>query len=328
MPTPPQGDTQDAAVSNPTGVAVGDFNGDGYPDLVTANSGRASVNVMLGNGDGSFGLQRTIDTLLYDANDPITPDSPTAVVAADLDGDGFVDIAFTEPKHGRIGVLSGNGDGTFAARVDQVAANRPTALVAGNLNGDRTSLGRDRLDLVAVSSSDSRASILLGQKYAIPTTLNLSVQTITWGDSVNVTPGVTPGYTPPIGYRLPVHSSSTLDGKDYGVPQPVGSTFAFSGLSKGQHTLGARYLGDADYDPQDSSTVTITVVAARLTLTAVDQSRTYGEVNPAFTYVISGFVNNDFLDQSKISGAPVCSTTALDRTSPAGVYPITITAGP
>ena len=320
-------DTQDAAVSNPTGVAVGDFNGDLIPDLVTANSGRASVNVMLGNGDGSFGLQQTIDTLLYDANDPVTPDSPTAVVAADLDGDGFVDIAFTEPKHGRIGVLSGNGDGTFAARVDQVAANRPTVLVAGNLNGDHTSLGWDRLDLVAVSSSDSRASILLGQKYATTATLTATASTFTYGSSTSLKAQVTSGISPQ-GLSLTGSCQIYVDGHVFGSPVPLGgSTSTTNTLAAGPHTLYMVYAGNADYLPSTSSSVVITVTPAKLTVTAIDMSRIYGEVNPALTYAITGMVNNDLLDQSKISGAPVISTTALGRTSPAGVYPITITAG-
>ena len=61
-----------------------------------------------------------------------------------------------------------------------------------------------------------------------------------------------------------------------------------------------------------------------LTVTALDQSRSYGDVNPTFTYAISGLVNGDFLDSSKLTGSPVFSTTAVVSTSGAGVYPITI----
>src|SRR5205823_5009849 len=109
-----------------------------------------------------------IDTLTFfgDTTDPLNPDPPTSVVAADFDGDGFVDIVLTEPNHGRIGLLAGKGDGTFATRVDYVALGLGTELAAGNLNGDQTSLGHNRLDLVTVSPSDSRVSVLLGQKYA------------------------------------------------------------------------------------------------------------------------------------------------------------------
>jgi hypothetical protein len=45
------------AGSDPTSVAVGDFNGDGQPDLVVANQASNDVSVLLGNGDGTFGAQ-------------------------------------------------------------------------------------------------------------------------------------------------------------------------------------------------------------------------------------------------------------------------------
>src|SRR5262249_51635040 len=39
---------------HPSALAVGDFNGDGRPDVATANSGSANVSVLLGKGDGTF----------------------------------------------------------------------------------------------------------------------------------------------------------------------------------------------------------------------------------------------------------------------------------
>ena len=39
---------------NPTSVAVGDFNGDGFDDLAVTNYGTGNVAVLLGNGDGTF----------------------------------------------------------------------------------------------------------------------------------------------------------------------------------------------------------------------------------------------------------------------------------
>src|SRR5207249_660081 len=49
-----------AVGTNPTSVAVGDFNGDGNPDLVVANSGSNTVSVLLGNGDGTFQAAQTV----------------------------------------------------------------------------------------------------------------------------------------------------------------------------------------------------------------------------------------------------------------------------
>ena len=322
VPPFPMGDTVDKAVSNPSSVAVGDFNGDGNLDFVTANASCASVNVVLGNGDGSFGVQQTIDTLTYSSypTDPNAPDPPTSVVAADLDGDGFTDIAFTEPNHDSIGLLSGNGNGTFATRVDHVAGEASSVLVAGNLNGDQTSLGNDRLDLVAVATNDTRVSVLLGQKYTTTTTLDPNLSTITYGDSVGVTPIVNPGYS---SQQMPLIGAFqlVLDGVDYGVPQPLGSTFVLTGLRAGRHTLGAWYLGDADHQPS-TSTSTVRRCPRQAHRDRLDQSRTYGAAEPTFTYSITGFVNGDFLDQSLPSGEPSFTATDSGPSSPVGTYRI------
>src|SRR6266481_6798217 len=40
--------------TTPAAVAVGDFNGDGKPDIAVANTGSDNVSILLGNGDGTF----------------------------------------------------------------------------------------------------------------------------------------------------------------------------------------------------------------------------------------------------------------------------------
>jgi hypothetical protein len=68
----------------------------------------------------------------------------------------------------------------------------------------------------------------------------------------------------------------------------------------------------------------VTTRAAKLTVTADDQSRLFGQANPPLTYELSGFVGGE--TASVVSGAAACSTTAT-ASSPAGDYPITCTAG-
>src|SRR5262245_54439587 len=65
-----------------TSVAVGDFNGDGRPDLAVAYLGGAG-SVFLGNGDGTFRLPRTF----------LTGGSSTSVAVGDFNGDGRPDLA-------------------------------------------------------------------------------------------------------------------------------------------------------------------------------------------------------------------------------------------
>src|SRR5262249_20921395 len=72
-----------AAPTGTTGAALGDFNGDGKLDVVTANSAGGTVSWMLGNGDGTFGPAQQF------AAGP----APGRVMVADFNGDGLPDVA-------------------------------------------------------------------------------------------------------------------------------------------------------------------------------------------------------------------------------------------
>jgi hypothetical protein len=63
----------------------------------------------------------------------------------------------------------------------------------------------------------------------------------------------------------------------------------------------------------------LTVIPAPLTVQADDQSRLYGQANPAFTATCTGFVNGDTL--ASLTSPPVSTTTATQVDSP-GNYPI------
>ena len=61
---------------------MGDFNGDGRQDLVTANQNSSNVSILLGSGAGSFGVA---------TNFPLGT-IPRAVVVGDFNGDGKLDL--------------------------------------------------------------------------------------------------------------------------------------------------------------------------------------------------------------------------------------------
>ena len=69
----------------PEALAVGDVNGDGVLDLVSANSDGDSVSVLLGRGDGTFA----------ECVDYGTGQNPSALALSDLNGDGIVDLVAT-----------------------------------------------------------------------------------------------------------------------------------------------------------------------------------------------------------------------------------------
>ncbi|MGB6827183.1 MAG: FG-GAP-like repeat-containing protein [Terracidiphilus sp.] len=118
------------AGSAPDSVAVGDFNGDGIPDLAVANYESSTISVFLGNGDGTFTATSTSPTL---ASYP-----PKAIAAADLNGDGKMDLVVTTP--GTVGtatIFLGNGDGTFApVAVSPAVGSEPSSIAVGDFNGD------------------------------------------------------------------------------------------------------------------------------------------------------------------------------------------------
>jgi hypothetical protein len=129
-------------------VAVGDFNGDGIPDLAVANG--SAVSVLLGNGDGTF--QAPVS---YAAGI-----GPIFVAAGDFNGDGKLDLAVA--ISGGVRVLLGNGDGTFQTTpISYVAGRTPQAVAVADFNGDGAAdLAVANCDS-AISAGSNDVSILL-----------------------------------------------------------------------------------------------------------------------------------------------------------------------
>jgi hypothetical protein len=126
----------------PSGVVTGDFNGDGKLDWVVANAGDNSLDLHIGNGDGTTQLPVIIRLL---------GQSPVALATADLNGDGALDLVVAESDSQTIGVLFGNGDGSFQPEVEISLPVAPLAVAIADLNGD------SHPDLlVGISASDAQ----------------------------------------------------------------------------------------------------------------------------------------------------------------------------
>src|ERR1700730_11578201 len=89
--------------TDPRFIAVGDFNGDGKPDLVAADFAVSSISVFINNGNGTFAPKV----------DYTTNSGPISIAVRDFNLDGKPDLAVTNYFGNNLSVFINNGNGTF-----------------------------------------------------------------------------------------------------------------------------------------------------------------------------------------------------------------------
>ena len=129
----------------PDAVAVADLNGDGNPDVVTANALSHDVSVLLGNGDGTFQAEQRFAVGGF----------PQSIAAGDFNRDGIPDIVTPNGFSGDVSVLFGNGDGSFQPQRTFGAGDFPLAVAVADVNNDGAP------DIVTASHNSTDVSVLL-----------------------------------------------------------------------------------------------------------------------------------------------------------------------
>jgi hypothetical protein len=163
-------------------LTVGDFNGDGIPDVAATSfcvdpscSTGGNVGILLGNGDGSFQAAVSYST----------SGRANWVASADFNGDGFLDLVVANGGSDSVAVLFGNGNGTFQPATVYDLSGYAFAVAAGDVNQDGAS------DLLVATNDFSEigvVSVLLGngngtfQSASTYSTLNYGTDSIVLAD--------------------------------------------------------------------------------------------------------------------------------------------------
>ena len=198
------------------------------------------------------------------------------------------------------------------------ASFNPT--VAGPLN-----------DYITVTSNATNASPitiqLTGTTAAQTTTTTLSAvsSTLTYGAAQTLNVTITGSLTTPSSGTVNFYNNfTTLIGS---TPVLSNGTATYSFVpAAGSYSVTATFVPTGlTYLGSTSKAATFTVSPAQLTVTANGASKVQGAANPALTYTVTGFVNND-TQGSATTGTPTEFTTATTNSTP-GTYPITIQQG-
>jgi hypothetical protein len=228
-------------------VAIGDFNGDGIPDLVVTHYFEFGTppTIFLGKGDGTFTAPTLASfTLAY---------FPTSIVVGDFNGDGILDLAFSDLNG--VEIALGNGDGTFnqtSASPIQVP-DELYSLQVGDFNHD------GKLDLAGWDTYAGQIVLLLGA-----------------GDGTFAVTKTTPGVSPS---TFGIHQTAAADFNGDGVPDLVMLAYGVNTASilltvptetamvtvngiapaaVGTHYVDASYAGDSNYGALTSGTIPLT----------------------------------------------------------------------
>ena len=120
-----------------TALAVGDFDGDGWPDVAVACREHV-IEYFRGSGVGQLSLPVSIPTGTLE---------PSGIVAADFNGDGAPEIVVADRTQGRIGVIEHSSVTGWRAMREFASPGPFPGIAAGDFTGD------GKLDLLVGSSS-------------------------------------------------------------------------------------------------------------------------------------------------------------------------------
>jgi uncharacterized protein (DUF2141 family) len=206
-------------------VIAADINGDGMLDLITANNGTfgsdTTFTVLTNNGSGSFGSNATY----------IVGSAPCCVVAADVNGDGKLDLIIAGTGSSTLTVLTNDGNGGFVTAFSPAIGSGSFSVVAADVNGD------GKLDLISANAHANTLTVLTNALTFPPPTstplltikqsgnnVRVSWPSASAGWSLQQNPNLTTTHWGPSGYSgYPISDDST--NKSLFIPSQPGNLF-------------------------------------------------------------------------------------------------------
>lgn len=277
----------------PFGLAAGDLDGDGKPDLATASDSDDTISTLInttspGAAAPTFGDKTDVAA----GNDPLT------VSLADIDGDARPDLIAPQRADNTVGVAlnttpPGNVTATFGARADFAVGVPPAAACVADLNGDflpdvaaACTTGDVAVLFNATAPGSAAASFGASQNVSVGTRLNLivacdvnrdgrpdlasadDVQNVVWVLLNETAPGsATVSFAAPIGFPAPAGASwvcaADLSG-DGAVDLAVGGTAATLGVFRNTTAPGAAAASFAARDNFATGSPPVSCAAADL----------------------------------------------------------------
>jgi hypothetical protein len=247
----------------PEVMVIGDFNGDGIPDLVVmttyGDNGACSSSscfqlILMGKGDGTFNQSQST---------PQDAVNPTAIGVGDFNSDGFTDVAvldagdYNDIFPGSCGGLC--GDGRVTVSLSEPTEHISTATVSGTGitpgTGYHTVIAKYPGDNNYQPSSDT--GYFVAPQGTPLVNVALSPNPSVYGSAVTITATVTGSGSTPTGYVYFYEGGALLGSATLNANAVA--TYTTSALAAGSHSITAYYGGDSDYVARTSSAISLTV---------------------------------------------------------------------
>ena len=287
--------------NSPYWLVAADLNGDGIPDLATANNSDNTVTVMLGNGDGTFQAPLLLSDDSISSQTALTipaGNAPYSIQAGDFSSSGIPSLVVVDESGNTVSTLTGSLSTSATASITGIS---PVGASSGLDEVQASYLGDS---YYGASTSNTLASLV---PEPVPTTLGLmsSASTVTVGGQVTLTATLSPSSAQ--------NHTETGAVTFYSNGTSIGTATISNGVATltpkletvQTNTFTASYAGDSNFNGSTSSSVSVTVQKAATTLTLQVCNYNSTWTCPATTSNYGGEIEvNATLSPSSIKGGP------------------------